>query len=187
MGKKVLPFEELQLFIEANTEECPDQQPPVAGVKYLQAIFRPKWRQYSNQPGTEINVTSGKDFCELYTEPVLDNYDVINTMVTLKIKIDAKVFSVSENSRYSIELPPEFEKYWPMDGLDIGDAQFWYPGGRNMFPGNCFWTNRDNTPWHLLFAFAEHGEWEKNHPVNLGVVSEFKLRGEIAYGIRLEG
>jgi hypothetical protein len=188
MGKKVLPFEELQAFIEANAEECPDQQPPpVAVIKTLEGRFDPKWRQYSSQPGTEIDVTSGVDFCELYTEPVDDRVGLIDTLVTLKVKVDAQSFTVHTNSRYSIELPPAYEWAWPLDGLDVGVAQFWYPGGRNMFPGNCFWTNRDNTPWHLIFAFAGHGEWEKNHPVDLGVVSEFKLRGEIAYGIRLEG
>jgi hypothetical protein len=185
MLTKVLPYDELITFIEEKKTECPDQPTPVAGVKKLEAIFRPKWRQYSNQPGTEINITAGKDFCELYTEPVIDENEVINTMVTLKVKTDAEEFTVHANSRYSIELPPDLEKYWPLDGLDVGEAQFWYPGGRNMFPGICFWTDRDNTPWHLLFAFAGHGEWEKNHPVDLAAVSEFKLRGEIAYGIKL--
>lgn len=186
-GPVVVDLNGLVQYAQNNSYELSESTPPPSGevpVKTVE-IFAPKWRQYSGQAGTEINIIQGVDLIELYTEPVYDARNVINTLVTLKLKAIALEFTVHKDSRYSIELPAEYEKYWPMDGLDEGSAQFWIPGGRNMWSGSCFWTNRDNTPWHLLFAFSDYGEFEKNWPINLASVGAWKLRASIQYGIML--
>jgi len=184
---KVVDLNELVQYAQENSYELPEPTIPPSGEVPIKTIerFAPKWRQYSGQDNTEIRIIQGVELIEIYSEPILDVSGTINTLVFLKIKINAQEFTVHDNSRYSIELPVEYEKYWPLDGLDEGSAQFWVPGGRNMWSGSCFWTSRDNTPWHLLFAFSDFGEWEKNWPINLATVSEWKLRASIQYGIRL--
>jgi len=185
--KNVIDIKDLNLFVEENAFECDDSPapPPSGEVKKVIYRFAPKWRRYQDKPGTEIIINSGVNECELSVEPIEDASLRANTEVNLKLKVSTKDFSAWDKTRYSIELPPEYEQYWPLDGLDEGGAVLWYLGGRNTYVGECFWTNRDNTPWHLIFVFAEHGEWEKGHPVDLRSISGFKLRASITYRIKL--
>jgi hypothetical protein len=179
---EVVGLEELATWLEENKYLCD----PNGGTPTPDEIarFTPVWKQAK---GASFSIgTPQDDWIEFTQKTIKHGPAEYNTEIQFDGYLHTKSFqSDASGEGYSIWMPDDLAELEPSNGDFVGVALLWIPGGRNWYVGNCTWTTRGEQGPHIIFGFAEHGEFESNHPLPANYQGEIKVKWNLKYRINM--